>query len=216
VGATVTPFELVLSRLEGIHRIGDGKAEARCPSHDDKRASLSVKVGADGRALLYCHAGCELKAIAAAAKLEIAELFPEQRTPVAITVAPRRVATYDYTDEAGALLSQVERLEPKGFRQRRPDGNGGWVWGLGDVRRVLYRLPQVVADKGKRVVFIVEGEKDADALARLGLLATCNPGGVGMGWRRSTPRASRAPAWSLSSPTGTSPAGNMPTRWLAL
>ena len=52
------------------------------------------------------------------------------------------VAEYNYTDEAGKLLFQVVRYVPKGFAQRRPDGNGGWVWGLGDTRRVLYRLPE--------------------------------------------------------------------------
>ena len=44
----------------------------------------------------------------------------------------RIVCTYDYTDEAGELVLQVCRLAPKGFRQRRPDGNGGWNWSLGD------------------------------------------------------------------------------------
>jgi hypothetical protein len=38
------------------------------------------------------------------------------------------VATYDYTDASGNLLFQVCRFEPKDFRQRQPDGNGGWVW----------------------------------------------------------------------------------------
>lgn len=53
----------------------------------------------------------------------------------------RIIKTYDYVDETGALLYQVCRLEPKSFRQRRPDGADGWIWKLGDVRRVLYRLP---------------------------------------------------------------------------
>jgi hypothetical protein len=38
------------------------------------------------------------------------------------------VATYDYRDERGELLFQVCRLEPKDFRQRRPNGSGGWEW----------------------------------------------------------------------------------------
>lgn len=90
------------------------------------------------------------------------------------------VATYDYCDEDGRLLFQVVRYTPKAFRQRRPDGQGGWIWQIGDVRRVLYRLPEVVraAPRGG-AVYVVEGEKDADALARLGLVATTNPGGAG-------------------------------------
>ena len=55
------------------------------------------------------------------------------------------VATYPYTDEHGVLLYEVLRFEPKDFRQRRPDGNGGWISSLGDVRRVPYHLPELVA-----------------------------------------------------------------------
>jgi replicative DNA helicase len=100
----------------------------------------------------------------------------------------RIVATYDYTDERGQLLFQVVRYEPgfdgepKTFRQRRPNGKDRWINGLGDVRRVLYRLPQLVDDSHDRLVFVVEGEKDADALAGLGLLATTNAMGAGK-WR---------------------------------
>jgi RecA-family ATPase len=82
----------------------------------------------------------------------------------------RIVAKYDYTDTAGALLYQVLRLEPKGFRQRRPDGNGGWIWAL-DQRRVLYRWPELLKYPDG-TVFICEGEKDADRVAALGHCAT--------------------------------------------
>ena len=72
---------------------------------------------------------------------------------------------------------------PKDFRQRRPDGKGGWTWSLGKTRRVLYRLPEVRdAVAGDRLVVIVEGEKDADNLSKLGFTATCNAGGANK-WR---------------------------------
>ena len=93
------------------------------------------------------------------------------------------IATYDYTDESGAPLFQVVRFAPKDFRQRRPNGKGGWSWSLGKTRRVLYRLPEVrdaVADD--RLVVIPEGEKDADNLSKLGFTATCNAGGANK-WR---------------------------------
>jgi hypothetical protein len=54
------------------------------------------------------------------------------------------VATYPYVERDGTLLYQVLRLEPKSFRQRRPDGNGGWIWKLDDVRRVLYRWQELL------------------------------------------------------------------------
>jgi hypothetical protein len=86
--------------------------------------------------------------------------------------------TYDYVDEAGELLFQVCRFEPKDFRQRRPDGNGGWTWSVKGIRRVPYRLPDVL-DNGGRVIVVVEGEKDVDRLWSLGVPATTNAGGAG-------------------------------------
>ena len=61
-------------------------------------------------------------------------------------------------DERGALLFEVVRFAGKSFRQHRPDGAGGWIWKVGDVRRVLYRLPEVVkAAKSGGTVYLSEG-----------------------------------------------------------
>jgi 5S rRNA maturation endonuclease (ribonuclease M5) len=128
---------------------------------------------------MHCHAGCSFDAITAAMGVNPGDLFPvkpeqDQGKP------PRIVATYDYTTAAGTLLFQVCRYEPKGFRQRRPDGTGGWIWNLEGVERVLYCLPKVLEAKARgRAVYIVEGEKDVAALEGLGLCATCNSGGAG-------------------------------------
>jgi hypothetical protein len=103
----------------------------------------------------------------------------------------RMIATYDYVDETGGLLFQVCRFDPKTFRQRRPDGRGGWDWSVEGIRRVPYRLPELVA-AADLTVHIVEGEKDADALAALGLIATCNPGGAAK--RRENGRPGK-PKW---------------------
>jgi hypothetical protein len=92
----------------------------------------------------------------------------------------REVAHYDYTDEVGNLLYQVVRFEPKTFRQRRPNGAGGWTWKLEDVRQVPYRLPELIeAIASDQLVLIVEGEKDADNLWSIGIPATTNAMGVG-------------------------------------
>ncbi|MBT6485516.1 MAG: DUF3987 domain-containing protein [Planctomycetaceae bacterium] len=88
------------------------------------------------------------------------------------------VATYDYCDEEGNLQFQVIRFEPKGFRQRRPKEGGGWDWSVKGVRVVPYRLPELLAEP-QRPIFVVEGEKDADNLAKIDILATCNAGGAG-------------------------------------
>ena len=82
----------------------------------------------------------------------------------------RIVATYDYADGNRTLLFQVIRLKRKDFRQRRPDGKGGWIWSVGE-RRVLYRLPELLQSPDA-AVFVCEGEKDADRIASLGHCAT--------------------------------------------
>lgn len=96
--------------------------------------------------------------------------------------APDNAKSWDYRDEDGTPLSRVIRLEPKSFRQQAADGRGGWINGKGcmnGVRRVPYRLPELLAADPTSVVYIVEGEKDADRLAALGLVATTNSGGTG-------------------------------------
>src|SRR5262245_1710853 len=85
------------------------------------------------------------------------------------------VASYRYTDESGALLYEVCRYSPKAFRQRRPDGLGGWHWSLNGTRRVLYRLHEIKAPS----ITICEGEKDVDALRAISLPSTTNSGGAG-------------------------------------
>lgn len=97
--------------------------------------------------------------------------------------SPRQiVATYDYRDEHNAVRHRTVRYEPKDFRQWQPDGRGGWIKNLGGVERVLYRLPELLAAPKAVTVYIVEGEKDADALARIGLIATTNAEGARSAW----------------------------------
>ena len=168
----------ILSRLEDVRRTTNGW-EAKCPGHDDRKASLSVAEGRDGRTLLDCKAGCSADRAVKALGLELRDLFANGRRNGSHPGRSRVDATYDYVDEDGRLLSQVCRLFPKGFRQRRPDGRGGWEWRLTGTRKVLYRLPDVIeAAAAGRTIYLVEGEKDADRLYSLGLTATTNAGGA--------------------------------------
>lgn len=151
--------------------------QARCPAHEDKKASLSISTGTDGKTLLHCHAGCTPEAVCAAVGIKLADLMPPR---IAGNGKSQIVATYDYTDEAGKRLFQVCRFDPKDFRQRRPDGKGGWTWSTKGIRRVPYHLPDLIAAvRDGRPVFIAEGEKDVDALRTAGFAATCNAGGAG-------------------------------------
>ena len=91
-----------------------------------------------------------------------------------------------YRDEGGRILYRVVRGPIKNgkktFGQNPPDVNGGWVKGKGamdGVRRVLFRLPELLAADPSRPVFVVEGEKDVFRLAAVGLVGTTNPGGAG-------------------------------------
>lgn len=170
----------MITAREFVERVGgrwNGRtAMVKCPAHDDQKESLAVSVGDDGHTLLFCHANCSRDEIAAAAGVEVADLYPdkgERKTGI--------VAEYDYVDEHGTLLYQVVRMEPKSFRQRKPDG-AGWSWSVKGVRRVLYRLPQILSAPEGEPVVLVEGEKDVHRLERAGLLATTVSGGAAR-WR---------------------------------
>src|SRR5262249_20911805 len=118
-------------------------------------------------------------AILDALSMTKADLF-ERKSSREYTV----IAEYDYTDEQGELQYVVERRPGKKFLQRRPDGNGGWTWNLTGVRRVPYRLPELLDGvRAERWVLIPEGEKDVLKLAANGFVATCNSGGAGK-WRK--------------------------------
>ena len=170
---SITAAELA-QRLDG-KRSGAGWM-AKCPAHDDHNPSLRISDGRDGFALVHCHGGCTQEAVLAALAAMGIDLSRSGNSH-------DPAATYEYVDESGKLLFQVCRFLPKGFKQRRPDGGGGWEWNLNGTRRVLYRLPQVMAavQDGERI-WIVEGEKDVAALELRGKVATTNPGGAGK-WR---------------------------------
>lgn len=182
------PIDEVLARLENVKRFTWGWT-ARCPAHDDQRNSLSLKEGDDDRVLTKCHAGCQFTQIAAAIGLSISQFFSTQPFHVSKSqkTPPKPkteiVTIYDYHDADGKLIYQVCRTPDKQFPQRRPDEKGGWLWGMGEVEPVLYRLPQLLsAIQEGRTIYIVEGEKDVDRLFAIGLVATTNPMGAGK-WR---------------------------------
>ncbi|MDP9403844.1 MAG: AAA family ATPase [Actinomycetota bacterium] len=191
---TEAPLFALLNKLEKVRKSGAGYSAA-CPAHPDTNPSLSVTEG-DEKILVRCQAGCETEAVLGALRMSYADLFTEP----APTNGHRSeiIATYDYLDAAGALVFQVVRKSPKGFYQRRPDGKGGWANHLGpckdgcrtaktphawledSVERVLYNLPDVIAAVAADVtIYVVEGEKDANALAQAGEVATTNAGGAG-------------------------------------
>jgi hypothetical protein len=89
-----------------------------------------------------------------------------------ITEATSFVIAYPYQDASGRHVYDVRRYEPKDFRSYNVATG---KLGLDGATRVLYRLPEVLKAE---TVWIVEGEKDADGLAAIGMAATTNTGGA--------------------------------------
>lgn len=110
--------------------------------------------------------------------------FEPQQPAIMRGTLGRPVASYDYHDEEGRPVLRVQRFHPKDFRQSKPDGRGGWKpGGPPSGSLVPYRLSDVLeAVAAGRTVYVTEGEKSADALAKSGLAATCSPMGAGK-WR---------------------------------
>ena len=162
-------------------RVGKGwKAKCLFPErhkNGDANPSMSIFEHKEGGPMLKCQAGCSTSAelMEEARKRGLLPDDGDRKTAVERKI----VARYNYTDRKGTLLFQVVRYKPKDFRQRRPDGKGGWKWSVPPELRTLYRLPEVHAANSSRRIYIVEGEKDANALRKLGLVATCNPMGAG-------------------------------------
>jgi hypothetical protein len=110
---------------------------------------------------------------------ELGVHMPRRDEPAPPPPRARIVAEYDYHDAQGNVVFQVVRMDPKDFRQRKPDRMGGWEWGAKGVPLVPYRLPELIDDlAAERRVFIVEGEKAVDYLRAHGIPATCNPMGA--------------------------------------
>lgn len=185
-----TPLDRVLDALRSHgtepRRNGDGFT-CRCPAHEDRNPSLSIDEGRDGAAVVNCHAGCPPERVLEVIGLQMSDLFPP-REP-----APDRlsmVEAYEYVDDIGYPMYEVVRYVKgdgtKTFRQRRPDGKGGWIWGLAQTPRVLYRLDRIFgAAKDGATIYVVEGEKDVHSIEKYSpdTIATTNPMGVGGGWR---------------------------------
>ena len=70
--------DALLSRLDGVRRTGTGRWLARCPAHEDKSPSLSVREMDDGRILLHDFAGCDVEHVLGAVGLTYDALFPER------------------------------------------------------------------------------------------------------------------------------------------
>lgn len=174
----------------------------RCPAHDDHDPSLSVSEGDDGRALFNCLAGCPPEAVLSALGLNAADLFnrdvsakPQnsqrseefRRQSKSFETAGAALksleakrgpcsVSWSYHSASGELVGMVLRWNREGGKDILPLAKieGQWHVKAMPAPRPLYRLPEL-AKAG--TVFVVEGEKAADAVVSLGLNATTSAGG---------------------------------------
>ena len=197
---TTDPVERVVARLTGVRRSGNGY-EARCPSHDDRHASLSIRYGDDGRALLFCHAdrGCSTERILAAIGLTMADLFADSHGPNGTNDSrsssppyragrekrenekekktPRRETRrifYEVCECDGSLAARHIRIE-------YDDGSKDFKWEGPDGRPTLngrdietmplYRSEDLASLSDGATVVVCEGEKATLALLAVGLNA---------------------------------------------
>lgn len=158
------------------------------PGHSDKDRGTKVVDSEDGSVAFFSYNGVgdewrELKD-----ECRRRGLIPERDQAPAWRVT----GTYEFCDAAGTVLYRTRRHEhpekPKRYTAERPDGKGGWVNGIVDVPRVLYRLPELLAADPTEPVYFVEGERKADKLAELGFVATAIAFGA-KGWRKEYARA---------------------------
>ncbi|MDQ3132855.1 MAG: AAA family ATPase [Acidobacteriota bacterium] len=156
-------LSVILPLLNGVKQSSSGYT-SRCPAHDDRKNSLSLAEAENGKLLVNCFVGCSFQSVIAA--LNIAPNSNGHKSPKIIETI------YDYPDEFGKVLYQNVRYEGKDFRWRRYNENGKEVWNLTGVQRVPYRLPELANSSEQSDVFMAEGEKDADILGQLGLIAT--------------------------------------------
>lgn len=180
----ITAFEVYEQAVAALNLAVDSRRgngfKHECPVHDDKEPSVNVDYR-DGKVLVRCHAGCQTADVVAALDLTFDDLFDEEPDKKANKVL---AAEYDYHDGAGNYVFSKQRYFPKDFRIAVKDGKGGYSWGLPrGCAAWLYRAPEVrQASQDGETVWLVEGEKDADAMKRAyGVVATTQPHGAGNG-----------------------------------
>ncbi len=181
--------------LDDIVRRFDAKSSgagymACCPAHEDDKASLSLSQK-DGKVLLHCFTGCATEDILRAKSLTMKDLFVSSNGNGHHAKSPV-VATYTYRDLHGEVRYRKQRTADKQFFFARPDGHGDWITSakrnggkpvMEGVERLLYRLNELHersegSSSDTFLVYIPEGEKDADRLWSLGLPATTNDVGA--------------------------------------
>ena len=157
----------IAAYFDGVTRRGSNCIQARCPVHDDKRASLSITETKD-TFLFYCHAGCSTSEVLNAVGLEWSDLYEEKRN-----IPPWKrdlVAEYKYYSVDGKYLYSKLRYPGKKIMQGVVTGDILTYKIPADIPPTLYNLKSFLWAKDKGIpVYYCEGEKDVNTLKKLGL-----------------------------------------------
>jgi len=192
----------IATTLGNAKKVGNGYlASCPVPSHGqgngDKHPSLSISMSDDGNFLFKCHSGCDQHTVFSTIKdMGLLPALPDRpdyldsikpMKPIPLISTPVLEHEWIYTDEEGTSLFIKQRFKTfdskgKTYKTLRVMPDGSRVGKLGDCRLVPYKLPELrQATAAGRVVYITEGEKAADALGSLGVVATTSHAGAG-GW----------------------------------
>ena len=183
-----------IAKQLGNAKRANGQWVASCPvpghgkGNGDKNPSLSVSINDDGKPLFHCHGGCSQEEVFNTIKdLHLLPELEERPDPLA-NIKPLPVIQFDdeweYQDENRTTVFVKQRLKigesGKTYRLYKIDADGRRSTTLGDARIVPYNLPAMLdAKSAGRIIYLVEGEKAADALQWIGVTATTAHTGAG-------------------------------------
>lgn len=125
---------LLLDRLRGVRKNGNGW-RADCPNgHGKARGSLSISEGDDGRVMLHCFACSDTPGILRGVGLELADLYPERAkdpSPEARSKAAEAARLNGWRAALGVLATEATVVQIAA-----DDIHGGKVLAANDVARV--------------------------------------------------------------------------------
>lgn len=124
---------------------------ATCPKHDDHTSSLYIDE--ENSSYSCSNRYCEFNG--------------------PLYFGNKEVAQYIYSNESGSPVYKVVRYGPiKGFEYKSLNKDGKWIKGAKNIKKILYRLPELISSDINEPIFFVEGEKDVENLRKLGFVAT--------------------------------------------
>ena len=183
-----------IAKQLGNAKKANGQWVASCPvpghgkGNGDKNPSLSISINDDGKPLFHCHGGCTQEDVFNTIKdMQLLPELEERPDPLA-NIKPLPQVQFDheweYQDENKTTVFVKQRLKigesGKTYRLYKVDADGRRHTTLGDARIVPYNLPELLdAKSAGRIIYLVEGEKAADALATLKVTATTAHTGAG-------------------------------------